>query len=565
MALSPVEEQLLAAISADEMWRHLEALCRWDRLSGGPGEAAAVDHVLAALAAYGVDADVYTFEAYLSNPLAGAVVVDGREIRAKTRAFSAATPGEGVSGELVYVPGAADMFKDTETQRRIAALDLTGRIVLTEGGGRANMIAAQRRGAVAFIHMWPSDEPYVHEGTVSPVWGTPTPETAGLLPRIPVVQITRGDGLALKARLDRGEPVTARVWASTATGWRTVRLPVARIAGASDDFVLVGGHIDSWHVGATDNATGNVCCLEIARVLKRLQPHLRRGVRVAWWPCHSNGRYAGSAWYADHFWEELHEHCVGYVNVDSPGALGATVYDLITAVPENAAFLQGIVEELTGQRPDWERPLRAGDQSFWGPGVPSAHMLLSSRPEGQRAAVGGCGLGWWWHTEEDTLDKADRDVLLTDTRILALTTLRLATAERLPYDLAAAADAFAAEVARIGEAAAGRFDVGPVLAALAELRQAADRLAAAPAPAFNRAVMGALRHLTPAAFTVAGPFEHDAAVPAKPIPALAPAAQLAAMDPGSDGYRFLLTQLVRARNRVRQAIREATAAVRAAG
>lgn len=531
----------------NEMWRHLERICSWNRLSGGPGEARAVDYVVEVLRGYGVPVQVHSFDAYLSNPLSGELEVAGRKYRAKTRAFSAST--DGVTGELVHVPGGSDMFKDTETAGRIAATDLRGKVVLTESGSRSNMIAAYRGGAVGFVHMWPSDEPYVHEGTVSPVWGTPTPETIDLIPRIPVVQITQADGERLRA-----EGGTATLRTRTQTGWFPVRLPVADIRGASDEFVLVAGHIDSWHLGVTDNGTGNVACLEIARLMKHLQPQLRRGVRVAWWPCHSNGRYAGSTWYADHAWQDIHDHCVGYINIDSPGAAGATVYDLITATAENAAFLKGIVREIAGQDPAWERPLRAGDQSFWGPGVSSAHMLLSSRPVGQRAAVGGCGLGWWWHTEEDTMDKADREVLATDCRILAETCYRLATDEVLPYDLTAAIDELAAEVRRLQDAAKGHADFSDLLGALAALRNRA--LPTAPA-ARNRAVLRALRALTPINYTAAGPFDHDAAVPAKPVPALQGAARLPTLDPAGSDYRFLQTRLQREQNRLVAAVRQA--------
>ncbi len=56
----------------------------------------------------------------------------------------------------------------------------------------------------------------------------------------------------------------------------------------------------------------------------RQRDKLARGVRVAWWTGHSQGRYAGSQWYADNFWEDLHEHALININIDSPGAKGAT-------------------------------------------------------------------------------------------------------------------------------------------------------------------------------------------------------------------------------------------------
>ena len=51
---------------------------------------------------------------------------------------------------------------------------------------------------------------------------------------------------------------------------RPIPVVVAEIAGQIEPerFVLVHGHIDSWHVGIGDNATGDATMLEIARVLR---------------------------------------------------------------------------------------------------------------------------------------------------------------------------------------------------------------------------------------------------------------------------------------------------------
>ena len=66
---------------------------------------------------------------------------------------------------------------------------------------------------------------------------------------------------------------------------------------------------------------------------------------------------------------------------------------------------------------------RAGDQSFWGIGVPSMFMGMGEQPAGSaesftRSVFGGgarkgAGFGWWWHTPEDTLDKVCPESLNT--------------------------------------------------------------------------------------------------------------------------------------------------------
>ena len=62
----------------------------------------------------------------------------------------------------------------------------------------------------------------------------------------------------------------------------------------------------------------------------------------------------------------------------------------------------------------YHRMSRSSDQSFWGHGIPSVLAALSEQqaddsPTSKAHAhlFGGGGLGWWWHTPEDTLDKID--------------------------------------------------------------------------------------------------------------------------------------------------------------
>jgi len=581
LALSSAERALLAEIDATRMWRDLEFLCGFDRTSGTDGERRAMDYIAQTLRADGIHVEAHEFDAYLSYPHAGTIAVlsgDGlpAEILAKTRAFSGNTPPDGVAGEVVYVPGGHDLFRDTETHRRLETAAIAGRIVLSEAGSRRNMQAAQEGGALAYLHMWPSDEDVIHEGIVSPVWGAPTPETSGAFPRIPILSITRASGEALRAALNRG-PVRLRVHSRTETGWRRVVLPVATIAGATPDFVLFSGHVDSWHLGATDNATGNVVTMEVARLMHAHRDRLRRGVRCAFWPGHSTGRYAGSSWYADRFWQDLYEHCVLHINCDSPGVEGATEYSPVTASAEAAAFGVALIKELTGQEVDWERPVRAGDQSFWGAGVPTLFMGLSVRPKGQRWAVGGSGLGWWWHTEADTIDKVSRDVLMLDAKIYLLATHRMASGHVLPLRVAGAVAELREVAAELARAVGGRFDLSEVSAALERLHTTAaafDEVAADVADSahsdgarvtiVSRAQRAAVRALVQLAYTSGRPFEHDPAVPQLPLPALQEVRDLAALPDDAHASRLLHTRLVRRRNRVVFGVRTATEALESA-
>lgn len=581
--LSDLEKNVLKQIVPTRVWRDLEFLCALNRTSGTDGERQAMAYIADSLKACEVEVEVHSFDAYLSYPISGNVtVVTGKGLpngfAAKTRAFSGNTPPEGLTAELVYVPGGHDLFRDTETHRRLEGVNVSGKIVLSEAGSRRNMQAAQERGSVAYLHAWPSDEEVLHEGIVSPVWGSPTPETIASFPRIPVLSITRRSAEALRAALEFG-PVVLRLHSVTDTRWRRVTLPVALIPGQTPEFLLFSGHVDSWFTGATDNATGNAVTMEIARVLHANRAGLRREVRFAFWPGHSTGRYAGSTWYVDHQWQQIYDHCVLHINCDSPGVLGATVYSPVTASAEVAQFGMEIVRELTGQTVTWERPVRAGDQSFWGAGVPSLFMGLSVRPEGQRAAVGGSGFGWWWHTEADTIDKVDASVLQLDTQIYLLAAYRFATSPIPPIKVAAAVAEMQEVVAALENEVSGQFDIAPVSSALTGLRSVAaefDAVAEAVAAQATagtadakrvaiacRAQRAAARALVQVGYTVSNPFDHDPAVPQLPLPSLQEARNLArgTLDPHT--VRMLHTWLVRRRNMVVFRLREAAEALEA--
>jgi len=117
----------------------------------------------------------------------------------------------------------------------------------------------------------------------------------------------------------------------------------------NDDFLLLHGHYDSWYVGITDNATGDAGMLEAARVFDEHSDELERNLRVAWWPGHSTGRYAGSTWYADEFAQELATNCVAQVNMDSPGAKDATEYtDMSCWCPEAHGLVGETIDDVTG-------------------------------------------------------------------------------------------------------------------------------------------------------------------------------------------------------------------------
>jgi Peptidase family M28 len=357
------------------------------------------------------------------------------------------------------------------------------------------------------------------------------------------------------------------------TGWMPIPHLVGELAGRQEDrFVLFSGHVDSWHYGAMDNGTANATMLEVARLLARRRDVLRRGIRFAFWSGHSHGRYAGSAWYADHAWRELHARCVLHLNVDSTGARGATDYSVLHATEDAQGFAERVVADVTGQQSRGRRFSRAGDQSFWGAGVPSAFMSLSGLPKqdtelsrAMERLVGSAGFPWWWHTKDDTVDKIDADVLVLDTKVYVASALRWLNAPVLPLDHARAAQSLVAELEALQAAAGARFDLTPALDAarglVERLHRARTTLAQVAEPrreAVNRVLLRLSRVLVPLAYTTGDRFTHDLALPIPPLAGLQRARELAPLDADSDDSKFARAALVRERNRAVHALDSAT-------
>jgi hypothetical protein len=560
----PLEASFQGLVSTDLLMEHVRTIGAWERESGSAGEAQAYDYIERILRTYGFAVERGQIEAYISLPEQGRVLLPGgAALEGLTHSFSPSTAPDGLEGELV------DVGEGTREDLARAA----GKIALVGSLATPGKAwAAQEAGTLGQVFV---NLDHLHNMIVTTVWGTPTPATAGRIPGTPCLSIRGEDAGRLRALLHQG-PVRVKLVTRVRTGWMPIPHLVAHVEGREPGFVLFSGHVDAWHHGAMDNGTANATMLEVARLLGRRRDALRRGLRLAFWSGHSHGRYAGSAWYADAAWHELHRRCVVHLNVDSTGARGATDYSVFHATEEVQGFAEAVVRDVTGQAGQARRFSRAGDQSFWGIGVPSAFMSLSGIPKqdtdlsrAMYRLFGTAGFPWWWHTREDTVDKIDPAVLTLDTKVYVAAALRLVNAPILPLDYARAARAVGATLDELAAAARDRFDLGPAAAAAGRLAEQADALAGVldraaamgadgpGAVAANRVLVRLSRILVPLAYTTGDRFQHDLALPLAPLAGLQPVRELAGLDPASDTFKFTVAALVRERNRVVHALDEA--------
>jgi hypothetical protein len=574
-----LEAKMRAAVSARRLQTHLRRFAHWHRETGGADERAAVDYVAQTLREDGIAVQVLQFSGFVSLPREASLDVlapHPTSLACRPRSFSANTAPGGLEGELVFAGSleedrSAMIFARTGEERDYQGIDARGKIVLGTAGGPDGVKRAFEHGAAAYIHMWPSGEDAVHEMIVTSIWGTPTPEVAGRLPAIPALSIKKADGERLRQMMARGA-VRVRIHAQVETGWRSLPVTIADLPGQEPEFLLIGAHIDSWYEGVTDNATGDACLIEMARVLRKYQKRLRRGVRFAWWPGHSHGRYAGSTWYADMVFDELRRRAIGYLNIDSPGVRETAIFDCRYNMGEVEELMKQVVSEVTGQSPNIRRPFKAGDQSFWGIGLPSLgafRMLPVDHRD--RATVGGSGGAWWWHTPHDSLDKADADILAQDTGLYLSIVARLVIPALLPFNFAPVAGDFVTLLSELQEAGVGVFPLGDLVEKASRLRALADSLevprtrmasasgrstgkTAARMRRLNRGLMALSRILNPVLYTIQGPYDHDPALQLPMLPGLQPVRRLGELPLDSNEYGFLHARLLRERNRIADAL-----------
>jgi carboxypeptidase Q len=186
------------------------------------------------------------------------------------------------------------------------------------GGARA----AAQHGAVAALVR-----------AVGPM-GLRTPHTGSVAypagqPAIPVAAIAGEDANRIARLTARGRAVRIRLVTSgryepDAQSFNVV----GEITGRErpGEIVLVGGHIDSWDVGAgaSDDGAGCIVTWEAARLMKKLGIRPRRTVRVVLWTNEENGLGGANA-YAERYRSTAANHVFALESdsgIFAPAALG---------------------------------------------------------------------------------------------------------------------------------------------------------------------------------------------------------------------------------------------------
>jgi carboxypeptidase Q len=301
------------AVSDAFAWRRLALLTDTaaPRLSGSPQLDQAIQWALAEMKRDGLEnvhAEKVMVPKWVRGSESAEVVQPARQPMAMLGlGGSVPTPHDGIEAAVIVVRS----YDDLEAQ----AANVRGRIVFfnvpfTTYGETSRYrwngaSRAARHGAVAMLirSVGPEGLRLPHTGELTYAADTP---------RIPAAAISSEDADRLQRMADRGDRIVVRLRMDART---EADVESANVVGElkgrekPEEVVVVGGHLDSWDVGAgaSDDGGGCVVAWEALRIMKKLNLRPRRTVRVVLWTNEENGGRGATA-YRDQHRAELASH-----------------------------------------------------------------------------------------------------------------------------------------------------------------------------------------------------------------------------------------------------------------
>jgi Zn-dependent M28 family amino/carboxypeptidase len=304
---------LVAAVTGDGAFRHLEELQRIADASGGnralgtPGYDASVEYVARTLRDAGYTVDTPEFDARSFSVQDVRLTVDGATTAATALGFSPATAPGGVTAPLAVL--AQDETSGCEPAD-FAGMP-AGAVVLIRRGtcpfGVKSANAAAARAAAVLV--------------ANNVDGPLDQATLGDVPAVlPTAGLAKADGDTLAGRVGAGVNL---VLATTIDARRSRNVIAQTTTGNADNVVMAGAHLDSVPAGPgiNDNGSGTAALLETAVRLGGA-PAVTNAVRFAFWGAEEEG-LVGSTSYVTKLAEADRLKIALYLNLDMVGSPNA--------------------------------------------------------------------------------------------------------------------------------------------------------------------------------------------------------------------------------------------------
>ena len=383
------------------------------RLAGSEADQRGRDWMIAKFKALGFDkvwSEPVTYPKWVRRSESASLVTPYPHALAITAlGYSAPTPGGGLRGELAA-------FDSLDALKNADAESVRGKIVYigaehmhasAEGSGYGKGSAvrtggpsiASQKGAAAFVlrSVGSDSNRLAHTGV--------TRFADGVAP-IPAAAVSNPDADLIDAILKKGKPVTMQLALDVGVeGEYTGANVIAEMTGRdkkSKQYMLVGGHLDSWDLGqgTIDDGAGVAIATAAAHLIGQLDQRPRRSIRVVAFANEEAGLYGARA-YAERHRDEISNAVLGS---ESDAGSDRIVKVTASVKPSARAAVNSIAAAL--------KPLGI-EYDASAPGAGGSDLSAVH-------AVGMAGFSLhqdttryfdWHHTANDTLDKVDPEQL----------------------------------------------------------------------------------------------------------------------------------------------------------
>ena len=239
--------------------------------------------------------------------------------------------------------------------------------------------------------------------------------------KIPTVDVSLEDyGLLYRLTENGKKPKIRVVAASKELGEMPTFNTIARIEGSEkpEEYIILSAHFDSWDggSGATDNGTGTITMMEVARILKKYYPNPKRTIIVGLWGSEEQGLNGSRAFVHDN--PEIVENVQAVFNQDNGTGRVSSI--------NGQGFLQAY--DFLGR---WLREvpenIRKHIETSY-PGSPSgggsdhSSFVSQSAPAFMMSSLNWSYFNYTWHTNKDTYDKIVFDELKNNVALIAIMT-----------------------------------------------------------------------------------------------------------------------------------------------
>ncbi|WP_251357918.1 M20/M25/M40 family metallo-hydrolase [Kangiella sp. TOML190] len=380
------------------------------RMAGTPGDAAAVKWGEAKLKELGFDKvwkEPVTFPTWKRGVETAEVISPYPQPLVITAlGFSIGTAAEGLTAEI-------KAYETLEDLKNAPDNDAKGKIVFIkykmkkarDGSGYGPAVSARGSGAVEAAKKGAVGILIRSIGTDSHRMAhTGMMRYADDVVRIPAAALSAPDADLLENMLKRGKPVEVKMTLGARDGQEyTSYNVIGEITGSEkpEEYVLIGGHLDSWDLGtgALDDGAGVAITTAAAELIARLPQRPKRSIRVIMWANEEQGLVGAKAY------AEAHKNDLNNIITGAESDFGAgKIWRIDSRVKADALPVAKKIAEIM-------EPLGISYGNNRAGGGPDLIPLRQLGVSVFSLRQDGTDYFDYHHTPDDTLDKIDKAAL----------------------------------------------------------------------------------------------------------------------------------------------------------